>query len=151
MSHRYRLTPTPEQEAVLREHCTHARFVWNLAVEQQSWWRPGRKSAPGCAEQSRQLTEARAEFEWLRAGSAEVQGRALNDFAQAMRNFFGGTCRRPTWRKADQNEGFGVHELGRHFTSSACRAMSVRFRSRRLAGCGSAGPVPYRTASSRTG
>ena len=115
MSHRYRLTPTPEQEVVLREHCTHARFVWNLAVEQQSWWRPGRKSAPGWAEQSRQLTEARAEFEWLRAGSAEVQGRALNDFAQAMRNFFGGACRRPTWRKADQNEGFGVHELGRHY------------------------------------
>ena len=47
MSRRYRLMPTPEQEAILRRHCTHARFVWNLAVEQQSWWRPGRKSAPG--------------------------------------------------------------------------------------------------------
>ena len=35
------------QEAILREHCAHARFVWNLAVEQQSWWRPGRGSAPG--------------------------------------------------------------------------------------------------------
>ena len=23
----------------MREHCDHARFVWNLAVEQQSWWR----------------------------------------------------------------------------------------------------------------
>ena len=49
MAHRYRLTATPEEEAALRGHCAHARFVWNLAVEQQSWWRPGRGSAPGAA------------------------------------------------------------------------------------------------------
>jgi hypothetical protein len=40
-------SPTPAQEAVLRDHCGHARYVWNLAVEQHSWWHPGRKSAPG--------------------------------------------------------------------------------------------------------
>ena len=50
---RYRLVPTANQEAVLRDHCAHARFVWNLAVEQQSWWRPGRASAPGYLEQCR--------------------------------------------------------------------------------------------------
>ena len=43
---RYALRPTPEQEARLLEHCSHARYVWNLAVEQQEWWRPGRKSKP---------------------------------------------------------------------------------------------------------
>jgi len=112
---RYRLYPTPEQEAVLREHCAHARFVWNLAVEQQSWWRLGRKSAPGYVEQCRQLTEARAESDWLRAGSAEIQGRALRDFSRAMSNFFGRTHRRPTWRKAGRNEGFGVHNVGRSY------------------------------------
>jgi hypothetical protein len=26
---RYRLLPTPAQEAVLRDHCGHARYVWN--------------------------------------------------------------------------------------------------------------------------
>jgi putative transposase len=57
---RYRLTPTPEQETVLREHCAHARYVWNLAVEQQSWWRPGRIVAPGYCTQAAQLTQARA-------------------------------------------------------------------------------------------
>jgi hypothetical protein len=31
MAHRYRLTPVAGQEAVLREHCAHARFVWNQA------------------------------------------------------------------------------------------------------------------------
>lgn len=105
---RYRLVPSPIQEIVLRDHCAQARFVWNLAVEQQSWWRPGRGSAPGFRSQARQLTEARAEFAWLRAGSQMVQQQALRDFAQAMANFFAGTHRRPSWRKAGRDEGFRV-------------------------------------------
>ena len=71
-------------------------------------------SAPGYHEQCAQLTAARAEYGWLAAGSQTVQqlgvppacGGALRDFAQAMRNFFNGTHRRPTWRKAGTHEGF---------------------------------------------
>jgi putative transposase len=103
---RYRLYPAPNQEAGLLAHCAHARFVWNLAVEQHAHWRPGRASAPGFVEQARQLTESRAEFSWLRAGSVTVQQQALRDFAQAVRNFFAGTHHRPTWRKAGRHEGF---------------------------------------------
>ncbi|GII20392.1 RNA-guided endonuclease InsQ/TnpB family protein [Planomonospora parontospora] len=105
---RYRLSPTPAQEAALAEHCAHARFVWNLAVEQHAHWKPGRKSAPGFAEQCRQLTEARAAFGWPAAGSIVVQQQALKDFAQAMANFFGGTHRRPTWRRRGRSEGFRI-------------------------------------------
>ncbi|MEV0407169.1 transposase [Actinoallomurus sp. NPDC050550] len=113
---RFRLAPTPAQERALLEHCFHARYVWNLAVEQHQHWRPGRKSAPGYAEQSRQLTEARKEFDWLAAGSQTVQQQALRDFAQAMSNFFAGTHRRPTWRKAGVHEGFRiVGGRGRHW------------------------------------
>jgi putative transposase len=108
---RYRLAPTAAQEAMLRDHCAHARFVWNLAVEQQSWWRPGRGRAPGYLEQCRQLTEARAQYEWLRVGNNMVQQQALRDFAQAMANFFAGTHRRPTWRKAGRDEGFRIVAL----------------------------------------
>ena len=85
---RYRLFPTPAQEAVLRDHCAHARYVWNLAVEQHSHWHPGRTGAPGYLEQCRQLTQARAEHPWLAAGSQMVQQQALRDFAQAMAAFF---------------------------------------------------------------
>jgi len=56
----------------LAEHCRHARFVWNLAVEQQQHWQPGRQ-APGYHEQCAQLTTARAEYDWLAAGSQTVQ------------------------------------------------------------------------------
>ncbi|WP_326638166.1 transposase [Streptosporangium sp. NBC_01755] len=105
---RFRLQPSPAQEQVLAEHCGHARYVWNLAVEQHAHWRPGIKSAPGFAEQCRQLTEARAAFDWLRAGSIIVQQQALKDFAHAMSNFFGKTHRRPTFRKRGQGEGFRI-------------------------------------------
>lgn len=105
---RYRLYPSPEQEKILLGHCGHARYVWNLAVEQHAWWRRGRKSAPGYLEQSRQLTAARADNLWLREGSQTVQQQALRDFDQATRNFFSGTHRRPTWRKAGRDEGFRI-------------------------------------------
>jgi hypothetical protein len=92
----------------LASHCAHARFVWNLAVEQQAWWRPGRGRAPGHPAQARQLTEARAENPWLAAGSQTVQQQALRDFAKSMDNFFAKTHGKPTWRKAGCNEGFRI-------------------------------------------
>ena len=107
---RYRLYPTPALEAVLRDHCAHARYVWNLAVEQHSHWNPRRASAPSYLEQCRQLTQARAEHPWLAAGSQMVQQQALRDFAQAIAAFFDphNPARRPTWRKVGQDEGFRV-------------------------------------------
>jgi putative transposase len=107
---RYRLLPTPAQEAVLRDHCGHARYVWNLAVEQHSHWRPGRRSAPGYLEHCRQLTQARAEHPWLAEGSATVQQQALRDFSQAMKAFIdpANPARRPSWRKAGRDEGFRI-------------------------------------------
>ena len=106
------MTPSPEQESILAAHCAQARYVWNLAVEQHSHWRPGRKSAPGYLDQCKQLTAARAENAWLRAGSQTVQQQALRDFAQAMEGFFHRTHGRPLWRKAGRDEGFCV--VGRH-------------------------------------
>jgi putative transposase len=98
---RCRLIPTPAQDAVLREHCGHARYVWTLAVEQHGHWHRGRKGAPGYLEQCRQLTQARAENPWLAAGSQTVQQQALRDFAQAMAAFFDPQNRagRPSWRR----------------------------------------------------
>src|SRR6266851_1780167 len=107
---RYRLLPTPAQQAVLRDHCGHARYVWNLAVEQHAHWHPGRASAPSYLKQCRQLTAARAEHSWLAAGSQMVQQQALRDFAQARAAFFdpGSPAGRPSWRKAGRDEGFRI-------------------------------------------
>ncbi|GAB4911698.1 RNA-guided endonuclease InsQ/TnpB family protein [Mycobacterium avium] len=153
---RYRLLPTAEQAAGLAEHCRHARYVWNLAVEQQRHWQPGRR-APGYNEQCAQLTEARAEYEWLAAGSQTVQQQALRDFAQAMRNFFGGTHRRPTWRKAGVHEGFRQVGVKPHHIEQLNRRLGrvwvpkvgwVRFRRTRVV---PDGVKSYRVTCDRAG
>ncbi|MGH3674316.1 MAG: RNA-guided endonuclease InsQ/TnpB family protein [Mycobacterium sp.] len=153
---RFRLLPTPEQEEALLAHCRDARFVWNLAVEQQAHWHPGRR-APGYVEQAAQLTEARAHCGWLRAGSQTVQQQALRDFAQAMRNFFGGTHRRPRWCKANVHEGFRqvgvkprhVERLNRRFGRVWVPKVGwVRFRLSRPA---PAGVKSYRVTRDRVG
>jgi transposase len=105
---RFRLYPTPAQQVALLEQCRHARHMWNLALEQWSMWTRDKRPTPGYVEQARQLTEARAAFDWLRAGSQTVQQQALRDFDQAVRNFYGRTHRRPTWRKAGRHEGFRI-------------------------------------------
>ncbi|MFD7000622.1 helix-turn-helix domain-containing protein [Streptomyces mirabilis] len=42
---RFRLYPTPVQAQQMLLHCAHARYVWNLAVEQHAHWRPGTNPA----------------------------------------------------------------------------------------------------------
>ncbi len=158
---RYRLIPTPAQEAVLRDHCGHARYIWNLAVEQHGHWHPGRASAPGYLEQCRQLTQARAEYPWLAAGSQTVQQQALRDFAQAMAAFFdpANPAGRPSWRKAGRDEGFritgrrgrqwDVRRVSRHVGEVRVpKAGWVRFRWSRAV---PAGVRSYRVTMDRAG
>src|SRR4051794_10838965 len=96
---RFRLYPTPHQGVLLAEQCGHARYVWNLGLEQRLMWRRERGPTPGFNAQAAQLTQARKAEPWLAAGSQTVQQQALRDLDQAWRNFFGGTHDRPTWRR----------------------------------------------------
>ena len=105
---RYRLEPTREQADALLRHCADARYVWNLCVEQDGWWRRGRGRMPGFAERCRQLTAARADNPWLAEGSVIVQQQAIRDHAQAMAQFFAGTRKRPGWRRRGEDESFRV-------------------------------------------
>ena len=108
---RYRLRPSASQPAIMVGRCAHARYVWNLCVEQESHWRPGRAKMPGFAGRCRQLSEARAAEPWLAGGSVIVQQQAIRDHDQAMRNYYAGTHRRPSWRKAGRDEGFRIVHL----------------------------------------
>lgn len=110
MAHRYRLYPEPDAETVLIRHCTDARFVWNLALEQTNLWRPGRRSTPGSTQRMRQLAVARRDS-WMGEGSSSVQQQALRDFDRALKNWWAKTHRRPRWRKAGRNEGFCVRDV----------------------------------------
>ena len=93
-------------------HCAHARFVWNLAVEQHSWWWPGRGHVPGPAERQRQLAGARAAEPWLAGGSSSVQQQALRDFDRAMAAFFDpeNPAGKPRFRSKRGTQGFVIRD-----------------------------------------
>jgi putative transposase len=109
---RNRLYPAAAQVGVLWRHCEDARFVWNLAVEQQSWWWPSRGAAPGSAERQRQLAQARAAEPWLREGSSSVQQQALRDFDKAMAAFFrlDNPAGKPRYRSKRGRQGFVIRD-----------------------------------------
>ena len=110
MSVKARLMPAVGDLAGLELHCAHARFVFNLGLEQRSMWRPGLRS-PGLNEQTRQLAQARAVFPWLAAGSSTVQQQALRDLDRAYTRFFTGRARYPRFRRRGTDEGFAVRDL----------------------------------------
>ncbi|GAB4000068.1 RNA-guided endonuclease TnpB family protein [Glycomyces albus] len=89
-------------------HCAHVRYIWNLAVEQRSYWARHKGPLPGYGELARQLTEARTASKWLREGNAEIQQQALRDFDQAIKRRFESGFGEPTWRKKYRHEGFRV-------------------------------------------
>ena len=93
-------------------HCDDARAVWNTAVEQQAWWRPGRGPAPSSASRFRQLAEARSAIGWLGEGSSSVQQQALRDFDRSMAAFFGkaGPAGRPSYRSKEGTQGFVIRD-----------------------------------------
>src|SRR5664280_423002 len=105
---RFRLYPNAAQKVLLLVQCAHARYVWNLGLEQPLMWRRWRGPTPGFNAQCAQLTSARTAEPWLAGGSQTVQQQALRDLDQGWRIFFAGTHRRPTWRKAGQHEGLQV-------------------------------------------
>ena len=135
MSYRYRLTPTPEHEAALLEHCAHARFVWNLAVEQQSWWRPGRGSAPGATARCVSSLKRARPSRGCAAGSSSVQQQALRDFDRAMAAFFDpqNPAGKPSFRSKRGPQGFVIRDtkvrrLNRRGVVFVPKCGYVRFR-----------------------
>ena len=124
--------PHGDAAAVMRDlHRAHARYVWNLAVEQQSWWRPGRGPTPGPAERQHQLAEARAAEPWL-ARSSSVQQQALRDFDRALAAFFDkeNPAGKPRFRSKRGNQGFVIRDtkvrrLNRRWGEISCRSAAT--------------------------
>ncbi|NIJ41577.1 putative transposase [Parvibaculum indicum] len=112
-AYRYRLKPTDEQAAQMRQFSGVVRLVYNLALEQRrDWWRQYAvrtgKSLTYVA-QARELTELRRSFDWIAAVSQTSQQQALRDLDRAYANFFAGRSGYPTPRRRGVNDGFRFH------------------------------------------
>ncbi len=113
MSIRWRLYPNLDNNEILVMHCSNARFVYNLGLEQRNLWRKDRTARINYRTQAKELAEARQAFTWLNEGSSAVQQQALRDLDRAFQNWWKRPDHfsRPTWRKAGDNKGFYITDL----------------------------------------
>jgi putative transposase len=106
----FKLDPTTEQEALFRQFSGVCRLIYNLALEQRrNWWRHYERetgSRLNYVAQARQLTELRAEFDWIAAVSQTCEQQALKDLDKAFVNFFAGRAAYPTPRRRGLNDSF---------------------------------------------
>lgn len=99
---RFTLRPTLAQAEKLGQWVGVTRLVYNLALEQRrDFWRQYRAAegkSISFASQCRELTDLRADHDWIAAVPRMVQEAALNDLDHAFQAFFRGggfpRCRR---------------------------------------------------------
>ena len=85
MSIRERLYPQEQETDILMRHCSDARYVWNLGLEQRNLWVRERSQKITYNTQAHELTEAR-KGTWLGEGSSPSQQQALRDLDRAFKN-----------------------------------------------------------------
>jgi transposase len=113
---------------MLRTHIGHARYVYNIGLEQRKLLdRNTRQRGIRVTtnDQMTQLTEARREFEWLRNGSTVVQQGALRDLDRAFRNFFEKRSRFPKFKKRSNRESFIIRDVQLHRYNRKWAAIAV--------------------------
>ena len=99
------MEPTPEQAEWLAQVAGSCRYVFNLALEQRrDWWRPGRSFT--FASQCREVTNLRADVDWLKACPVHALQCALRDVDAAFQRFFAGLGGYPRPRRKDDGDGF---------------------------------------------
>jgi putative transposase len=136
---RYRLYPSPEQEARLRDWAGAGRYVYNLALEQRrDWWRQYRANTGrniSLASQSREVTLLRESAAWLSEPPRSLLEYALRDLDRAFVGFFRGGGF-PAFRSKDQHVGFCMqareakwHALNRKWgVVNLSKGLACRFR-----------------------
>lgn len=101
---RYKLRPTPEQEASLRQFSGVCRLIYNIALEQRAVW--GRSHKINFAKQSAEATELRNAYDWIAAVNRSCIEQTLRDLDKAFSNFFSGRARFPVFKRKDDAASF---------------------------------------------
>ena len=96
---RYRIYPTPDQEARLRQWEGALRVLWNLAHEQRLAYLNRHAKMPSALDQIKELTALRAEVPWLADVPRDVSAQLLVDLDHAWQRCFARLGRRPRWKK----------------------------------------------------
>jgi putative transposase len=107
---KYKLKPTSEQETLFRQFSGVCRLIYNLALEQRrDWYRHYQRCTDkklNYGAQARELTDLRAEYDFIAAVSQTCQQQALRDLDTAYGNFFAGRADYPRPRKKGERDSF---------------------------------------------
>jgi putative transposase len=102
---RYRIYPTPAQEADFRRIAGACRFIYNLALEQrEKFSRRGR--AIGYVSQANDLPALKTALPWLKQIPAHCLQQVLRDLDGGFANFFEGRADFPRYRRHRRSESF---------------------------------------------
>jgi putative transposase len=101
-TYRYRLMPTPEQAALLKQFAGSRRFIWNwaLARKQQYYRATGKTLRFDSLCKELTFLKLQPETAWLRQIDSQLLQQALRDLERAFQHFF----RRV--RHGEQRKGF---------------------------------------------
>lgn len=107
-SYKCKMAPDPAQSETFSRNVGVCRLVYNLALEQRRDHHRQFRAYKGVGisflSQSRELTQLRAEFDWMREAIHCCQQQALRDLDRAFQNFFKGLAAYPTPRKKGIND-----------------------------------------------
>lgn len=112
---KYRIYPSPEQEAKLRRWEGSLRFLWNLAHEQRLLGLQrlrGAKVYPSFFSQDKELTDLRASVDWLKDVPRDVQQATLHQVESAWSDFLSKAKGKPHF-KAKGHDAMSMTEAGR--------------------------------------
>ena len=104
---RFRVYPTPRQEARLRSWENTLRSLWNLAHEQRLMGYGRSKSErryPTAFDQINELTALRAEFPWFADVPRNVCAQLLVELDKAWQRCFTKLARTPRWKRKGHDE-----------------------------------------------
>jgi putative transposase len=101
---RYRIYPSPKQEARLVAWESALRFLWNLALEQRRFGlaRPCRVF-PTAFDQINELTALRSEAPWLADVPRNICAQLLVELDKAWQRCFKRLARAPRWKRRDEH------------------------------------------------
>jgi transposase len=143
MGRRYRLYPTMGQAERLTGWGHTCRAVWNVALAQRQFLYAQRGISLRAAEQHRQLTEARAELDWLANLPAQSGQQVLAHLDRAYDNWWNlkHPAGPPRFKKRRDEvsvpfpgQAVAVRKLNNRWARCGCRSS---------AGCSSAYRVPW--------
>ncbi|PRY41876.1 putative transposase [Spirosoma oryzae] len=106
-AYKYELAPTPEQANHLNRIMGSCRFVYNLALDTKIHAYTKGVSV-NCFELMKQLTDLKAEYDWLYESPTHALQHAISNLDNAFTNFFKGRAKFPRFKSKKHKQSFHI-------------------------------------------